>query len=130
MQLLGGGIGMLFDQLRQLLKIDLDNSGPAPWPRPRLASFPAALFNPPRPGSTDLEQVGDLLRLQAAIVSREHAIPQILTIGNTHPWLLSGPILEPEKSLRAGSAGRNPNKRRTRYDWIAPALARMLHDLV
>ena len=95
MQLLGRGIGMMSGQLRQLLKIDLDNSGPAPWPRLRLASFPAPLFHPPRPGPTDLKQVGNLLRLQAAVVRRQHAIPQILTVSNTHPWLLSGPLIEP-----------------------------------
>ncbi len=109
-------------QFSQPSKINLDHGRPTPGPRRRLTGLTPTLLDAPRPSRADLKDIRNPYRLHPPIVSRKHPISKILRIGHTHPWLLPGPLNEPARRLETPRATRNPNKRRTRYDWIVFAL--------
>ena len=122
MQFFNRGVRALLDQPPQPIEVDLDDRRSSAAPRRRLAGLTPTLLHPTRPRRTHLKNLCDLFGFHPAVVSRKHPIPKVLTIRNAHPRLLPGPLIEPARNLQTQRASRNPNRRRTRYDWIDIAL--------
>lgn len=72
------GVGMLANQARKAMSVDLRHAGAADLPRRRLAAVAISLSHPPRPGGADSEDFGDLLRCHSALIRHEHSIAEVL----------------------------------------------------
>ncbi len=89
MEFFGSRVGLLMDQFTQAFEVHLHHT-PTAHGQGGLASLPAeALFDPPRPGRTDMKNLGDLVGGHRPVVSGQNPIPKILRVRSAHPWLLA-----------------------------------------
>src|SRR4051812_27030639 len=88
MKFFGGCIRLLSHELPQAFQIDLHHPQAAHGLGSDAPGFSATLFDPPRPGTADLEEFGDLPGLHPAVIGCENSVTQILRVRCTHPWLL------------------------------------------